>query len=129
MTSKSFQDAFAIFVGEFAAPEATRLGQESMQSIDVVVEQLQDGDVVQRRKFTASPEHASGTLASGLVRVKFRSSGNGSSFRAQAIFRELAKGTGFSGFAVRGKIRSGQVDLTGLTYRYNVWEWDQEFRR
>lgn len=128
MMSKPFQDVFAIFVGEFATAEATGLGQESRQPIDVVVEQLEDGAVVQRQQFTVSPEDASATRASGVVRVKFRSSGDASSFRAQGLFKELAKGTGFSGFAVRGKIRSGEVHVTGLTYRYNVWEWDQEFR-
>lgn len=132
MTSESVHDAFAIFVGEFAKPEALGLGQESGQPIDLVVEQVENGRIVQRHEFTATPDTTNGKRASGQVRVNICGSNSTSSFRAQGLVKELAEGTEFSGFAVRGKIRphdeSQRVRVTGLTYRHNVWEWDNEFR-
>jgi len=130
MTSESLQDAFAIFVGEFAKPEALGLGQESGQPIDLVVEQVENGRIIQCHRCTVSPDGVNGKLASGQVRVKIRNSDGTFAFRAQGIFKELAEGTGFSGFAVRGRIRpsdgSERVRVASLTYRHNVWEWDNE---
>ena len=47
-------------------------------------------------------------------------------FFAEAIFRNVAVKSGFSGFSVKGTVsieKETQVSITGWTVRYNVWEW------
>ena len=133
MTLESSENVLDAFVREFAEPMMRDLGQEARQPIDVVVLRFEGDKTIQRQQFTVPCNSPNATMAMGELRVLFRVSNGEGSFIAQAVFKELAPETGFSGFAVRGKIRSNnetkQVRVTARTNRYNDWEWDREFRR
>lgn len=66
------------------------------------------------------------------IRVKDGYGKDNYNFAAESIFNGLGPGTGFSGFAVRGKLTlvDGQpkIKLTARTHRYNVWDWGDEFQ-
>jgi hypothetical protein len=132
MTSESSDNVLEVFVSDFAERAVAELGQEAAQPIDVVVSRVDGGQIVQRQQFAVSCDSSQAKQATGEMRVKFRMSNGSGSFSAQAIFKELAAETGFSGFAVRGKIRptdeTERVRVTARTNRYNVWDWDNEFR-
>ncbi len=130
--SERSDDILDIFVSAFAESSVLALAQEMAQPIDVVVSQVEGGRLVQRRKFAAPLDGSNRKRATGEVRVKFRVSDGSGSFSTQAIFEGLAEGTGFSGFAARGRLHRDdvcvQVRVVARTNRYNVWEWDSAFR-
>lgn len=73
--------------------------------------------------------HADASPA-GEARLRVRRTGNPerSVFQVEAIYRGVACGTGFSGFSVRGELRTKDggfeaTRTTGWVVRYNVWEW------
>jgi hypothetical protein len=76
-----------------------------------------------------SPDESSGEVR---IRVKDGYGKDSYNFAAESIFNGVGSGTGFSGFAVRGKLTlaDGQpmIRLIARTHRYNVWDWGDEFR-
>jgi hypothetical protein len=132
MTLETSDRLLGVFISDLAERAVSELGQEASQPIDMLVSRVDGGKVIQQERFTVLCDSSNATQATGELRVSFRTSDGGGSFSAQAIFKELAAETGFSGFAMRGKIRPNEetqrFHVTARTNRYNVWEWDKEFR-
>ena len=67
------------------------------------------------------------TTTKGEVRLRFRRKSNGERyvFHAEAIYDNVAGGTGFTGFKVKGEVRvkENAVRRTAYTVLYNVHEW------
>lgn len=121
-----------LFISEVLSPALADLEAETGQTIRAVVNVMDGGRVVRSVEIPSSsarPEEA----ARAEVRVIFSepTSAEASSFRSQAIIEGLAADTGFSGLAIRGRIRvSGKprtATVTGRSNRYNVWRWEHEF--
>ncbi len=76
---------------------------------------------------------AEGTAAvNGEIRVVFKDLARPSRFSVEAILDGFARGTGYSGFSMRGRVRVNDgglpVRVTGYVNRYNVREWGRDFR-
>lgn len=111
-------------------PILLELEKETSQPIQAKTSLLFSGEVMTRDIATRAGE--TNGLANGEVRIVVKDSVSVDSFRfsAEAIFRGLAPGTGFSGFSITGKLTFGAEvvpTLTGRVNRYNVWSWRKDF--
>jgi hypothetical protein len=111
-------------------PVLSELAQEAQQPIAVKVLLSFQGESAARSLNVDAGEGKS--IASGEIRVLVKTGQEGFRFDAEAILNDLAPGTGFSGFSLKGKLKLNEgkpaSKLTGRSYRYNVWEWSRAFR-
>lgn len=118
-------------VGSVIQPIVLELAQEAKQPISVKVVTCFRGGCAEQPLNVQAGEGKD--AADGEIRVLLKESGqNDFGFAVEAILRGLSPGTGFSGFSLRGKLRSDEgrhsSRLTERSNRYNVWSWSKDFR-
>ncbi|MDQ0612303.1 hypothetical protein QFZ83_006474 [Variovorax sp. W1I1] len=123
------EELLEIMIDQVVLPALLELDKESNQPIAVKVSAIFGNDSTSREICTRAGE--STNTAGGEARIRFRESSpaNCFSFAGEAIFNGLAPATGFSGFAIAGKLKVDErmASLSSRSNRYNVWTWSKGF--
>lgn len=124
------REMLAAVVNLVIQPTVLELSNEARQPIEIKAIAYQQGEIVEQSLLVG--EQASGGAARAEVRILLKDSAFPFSFTVEAIFDGLSPGTGFSGFSLRGKMKTEgdvpQSKLTARSNRYNVWDWSKDFR-
>jgi hypothetical protein len=113
-------------------PAALKLGAEARQSINLEALLMPMRLLAEKSIFLAVRNSDANAVAKCEARIILRDSGYPCRFMAEAIFSDFSPGTGFSGFAIRGRVKRENgvpnLKLTAYTNFYNVKGWSREFQ-
>jgi hypothetical protein len=126
------QDLMDALAGHLILPILCEFEKETGQAILATLVVAVEGEVATREvhsRGAAIPGESKGEVR---VRLKEGFAPGTYSFAAESIFDGVARDTGFSGFALRGKLKfenqQPTIKITARTHRYNVWDWGDEFQ-
>src|SRR5262245_57291201 len=126
-------DLMKALVENVVVPVFSELSKEAGQQRISIRVLLKSGDETAAEQIVV-PGGGSGPVADGEMRIIYRSPLDAATgrFLAEAIVKDLAPPSGYSGFSMDGKLyREGsqcRSSIGARTNRYNVWEWGRKFR-
>jgi hypothetical protein len=126
--AEQLHQAARLISEKMVLPLLEEMEKEVSQKVSIHVFILNDGHKIE----VLSRDTDGDSSGSAEVRLLLNEgvSPNQFRFNGECITSDFAKKTGFSGFSMKGKVfvDKGDVEVSGRTNRYNVWEWGTKFR-